>query len=110
MSRADDLKRLAVLAALARDAKLAKVADAALARSRSLQQLAALTPPPVQDSELSPLVLAGASLRYQLWADMKRAEINRTLARQTATWIEARADARNAFGRADVLARLAEKL
>ena len=43
MSRADDLKRLAVLAALARDAKLAKVADAALARSRSLQQLAALS-------------------------------------------------------------------
>jgi hypothetical protein len=109
MTKIAELKRLAALAALARDARLAKVAEAGAARNLSLQQLAALTPPPVNETDLSQLVLADAALRYQLWADAKRSEINRILVRQTVAWIEARDEARTAFGRADVLARLSEE-
>jgi hypothetical protein len=50
-----------------------------------------------------------AALRYAGWADARRAEINLRLARQTALWLQAQADARLAFGRADVLRRLSDR-
>jgi hypothetical protein len=46
---------------------------------------------------------------YERWAEARRAEINLTLARQTAEWIEARDAARQAFGRADALRRLSDR-
>ena len=45
-------------------------------------------------------------MRYQLWADQRRSDINLTLARQTVTWTEARQDAARAFGRDQALNRL----
>jgi len=50
------------------------------------------------------------SMRYQLWADQRRAEINLTLARQTATWLEARTEAAQAFGKSQALEGLSRKL
>ncbi|MDO9526063.1 MAG: hypothetical protein Q7J57_11110 [Gemmobacter sp.] len=109
MSKSKDIQHLAVIATLARDIKLSKVAKAGAARNKSLQQLIALSPPTVSDSDLPPLVVADATLRHQHSAARKRAEINRTLAQQTALWLQARDDARIAFGRADVLTRLSKK-
>jgi hypothetical protein len=45
-------------------------------------------------------------VRYQHWADLRRAEINLVLARQTVDWMEARGAAQSAFGRAEVLRQL----
>jgi hypothetical protein len=103
MSKTKDMARLAELSQMIFDAKLAELSRAAAARSQSLSRLADLaTPPPPAEN----VTEARAALLYQKWADARRAEINRALARQTAQWLEAKADAATAFGRADVLARL----
>ena len=52
----------------------------------------------------------GAVQAYGRWADARRAEINQVLARQTGQWIEARDAAKIAFGKADALRRLMERL
>jgi hypothetical protein len=65
------------------------------------------------DSEFETYALLAAAVQagllYERWAEARRAEINLTLARQTAEWIEARDAARQAFGRADALRRLSDR-
>lgn len=107
MTRQKDLERLATLAAMTRDARLAVVAAKGRARNVSIGQLEALKLQPSGPGDLSIVAMAGAAALYDRWAEARRIEINRTLARQTAEWIEARDAARTAFGRAEVLARLA---
>jgi hypothetical protein len=48
-------------------------------------------------------------MRYALWADQRRSEINLVLARQTVEWVEARQEAARAFGRNQVLQKLRER-
>lgn len=58
-----------------------------------------------------PTVAAGqVALRYQLWADVRRSELNIVMARQTAAWLAARDEARHAFGRAEALCNVAARL
>ncbi len=90
------------------DVRLARLTEAASARDASLAQLAILAQP-VQGSEPFDIAQAQVQLTYDRWAEARRAEINLVLARQTAEWMQARADASLAFGRSDVLRRLIAK-
>ncbi len=102
------MERLRVLGNLLLDARLATLDSAAAARRASLDRLADLDRPGAA-TDLSELAAAEVGLRYQHWADLRRAEINLALARQTATWIEARDEAARAFGRAQALEKLAKR-
>lgn len=100
------LKAVQDLAGVVLDARLSELSAIARAREGSLSRLAALDRP-VSPADLNPIAAAEAAVRYQHWADQRRAEINETLARQTVALEEARRRAAQAFGRAEVLARLA---
>lgn len=99
---------LAGLSQLILDRKLADLERAARACAESRERLADLTIPPFQ-TDLPLPAAAQAALLYDRWAEARRAEINQTLARQTAGWIEAREAAATAFGRAEVLRKLTER-
>lgn len=108
MTPAENLARLGALTRLVLDVQLSRLHSAAAARDASLAHLAALIPQ-AGAQDLLPVARAQAELAYDRWAEARRAEINQVLARQTAEWLQARADASLAFGRADVLRKLAEK-
>lgn len=108
MSGSDRLSRLAGLAAMIRDLRLAELEAAGRARSESRVRLAGLLLSPCE-SDLGAITVAQAEIRYQSWAEARRAEINLTLARQTAEWFEAREAARRAFGRAQALQKLSTR-
>ena len=97
--------RLCAVAALKRDMDLAELGRLGDARAETRARLEAL-----RDSVARPVtsdpVLMGVQQRHRLWADAQRAELNMTLARQQAEWLDARARTRRSFGRATVLARL----
>lgn len=105
MSGRKDLDQLAVLGQLILDAKLSALRAAALARDQSLARLADLARPQPAEG-LLPVAAEEVRLRYELWADQRRAEINRSLAQQTVAWTEARGAATAAFGRTEALRRL----
>ena len=102
------LRPLVDISRLMLDHRLAALTRAAAAREESKARLAGLSQPSAE-TDLPLAVAAQASLLYERWAEARRAEINLTLARQTAEWIEARDAARRAFGRADALRRLSER-
>jgi|APEBP8051073178_1049388.scaffolds.fasta_scaffold00013_367 hypothetical protein len=99
------LVRLVEASALLRETALADVSRAARACAESRAQLSALAAPPVPP-ELPPAVAAEVTLRYQRWADQRRAALNLQLARQTAEWLEARRRAARVLGRDEALRRL----
>jgi hypothetical protein len=101
----DRLTGLARLAGMIRDLRLAELETAGRARTLSRERLAGLNFEP-RDSDLGAIASAQAEVRYQAWAEARRAEINLTLARQTAEWLEAREAARRAFGRSVALQAL----
>lgn len=97
-------EQLAFLADLVLQDRLAKLRKAAAARMQTTAQISALAERPAEG--LEPLVAAQQSLRYQVWADARRQELNLVLARQTAAWMSAHASATEAFGRAQVIEKL----
>ena len=108
MSDREKLRRLAEVSSLMLDTKMLVLEKAARARQKSLDRLAELNQP-ATPTDL-PLILAGeVAMRYQLWADQRRSEVNLILARQTAEWAEARQDAALAFGRNQVVHKLQER-
>lgn len=100
------IDRLQQIASLILDARLAEVQVAERARQESLSHLQALRVP---QQGVEDVASAQVALRYEQWADMRRGQINMTLARQTVTWMEAQDRARDAFGRAEALRKLNEK-
>lgn len=108
MKNAKSIAHLGQIAQLLLDVKLASLQAAAKKRQHSLDLLRALNSPS-PDTDL-PLILAhDTELRYQNWADKRRADINCTLARQTADMLAARDDAGQAFGRYQALRGLQNK-
>lgn len=108
MTSKADIARLTALTALVLDQKLQQLRATAAARDRSRMQIAALNLPPA-DHEL-PLPIAGqVSLAYERWADLRRADLNALIARQTVEWMAARSAASQAFGRAEALRRIASR-
>lgn len=95
------------IADLLRDRDLAALSDLARARRANLDRLAALKAAP----EAGPFSVGGAQarLRYEAWADGRRAEINASLARQAAALAEAEDRARRTLGRAEALRALSAR-
>lgn len=109
MSKAAEIARLEVLAGMIFDHRLSQLKTTAAAKAQSEAALAGLAAPmPADGLEGAAASLAGIS--YQRWADARRAEINLILAHQTRDWLDAQSAAREAFGRAEALRGLAEKL
>lgn len=102
------LQQLEEIAALILDGRLSALRHAAQARADSEAKLEGLAAPP-PPADLSGAAGELAALNYQRWADARRAEINRLLARQTAELAEATDAARIAFGRRQALAGLVGK-
>ena len=112
MSRAREFARLEGLSRLMLDDRLSRLRAAAALVETSRMQIAALDHC-AEPVDLPPVAASQISLRYQLWADVRRSELNVVLARQTVTWLDARQEARHAFGRLEalqgVVGRLAKK-
>ena len=109
MTKAKDLARLGQITQLLLDTKLADLRALAAKRQHSLDLLGNLNRPAVQTD--LPIVAAHlAEVRYQSWADIRRAEINVILARQTAEMYVARDAARCAFGRNQAFQALKDTL
>jgi hypothetical protein len=109
MSDRDRMDRLREVSALKREMALADLTKAAHARERSRAQLAALdAESPATD--LPALTDLQVRLAYSRWAEKRRADLNLTLARQTADWLMRRDAAALAFGRAEVLDELVRRL
>ena len=98
MTKAKNLARLGQVAQLILDVKLAALQKAAKKRQHSLDLLNDLNRA-TSVADLPLFVAYEADLRYQNWADKRRAEINYNLARQTADMLAARDDAGQAFGK-----------
>lgn len=108
MTRREQRKDLALLQDLSemvRDRDMAALRSATLAREASEARLADLAKP-MSTEGLDPVAAALTEIRWQKWADRRRAEINIQLARQIVEWTEARDKACHAFARADVLRKL----
>lgn len=109
MTKAKTLARLGQITQLALDLKLADLRAAAKSRQHSLDMLASLNT--VVDAPGLSLVAAHqVDMRYQHWADVRRAEINITLAQQTVALHAARETASLAFGKDQALRGLRAKL
>lgn len=109
MSAPKQLARLQSLAQMVLDAQLVELRKVAQARSETIAHLSDLKSPTVQMDDQMGVAEVKATLAYQVWADQRRAELNMTLSRQTAQWIDRRDSSRLAFGKADVLSALARK-
>ncbi len=109
MSRAKDLAKLDGLSQLVLDDRLSRLRAAAAQVEKSRMQIAALDRSAEPD-DLPPVAASQVMLRYQLWADGRRSELNAVLARQTVNWLEARQNAREAFGRLQALRGIAGRL
>lgn len=104
MKQNDKLSKLVRIAGMLRDKRMhaLKCASAERNRTRSLLQNLAHGKP----EEPQTIAEAQATLRYNRWADVRRAEINVVLAAKTAEWLQARSDAERALGQAEVLKKI----
>lgn len=109
MNKATQLSKLANLAELVLDSRLSVLKAAARAKHECEAQLAGLSLMPEAQDDLAGVASQLASLAYQRWADVRRAELNLQLARRTVALIGARDDAREAFGKKQVLCAMADK-
>lgn len=103
MTKAKDIHRLAAVAQLMLDHRLGQLRNAAAELERSRMQLAAINQAARPAEDLAPVVAEKVALTYDRWADARRSELNLVIARQTVDWMEARTDAKGAFGRLQVL-------
>ncbi|SEN98974.1 hypothetical protein SAMN05216227_103725 [Pseudorhodobacter antarcticus] len=103
MNQAAKLARLQKISDLILDTHLEKLRICAAARNVSIRGLQDLTVQPTIDDSLQ---FAQSRMRYEAWADTRRAELNIMLARQTADWLDEKHAAEKAFGRAQNISRL----
>jgi hypothetical protein len=92
------------------DSRLSDLRAATMARAETEARLAGLGMTHATEGDLPQIAAGLAALNYQRWADVRRAELNQTLARQTATWMDTRDAARLAFGKTQALSGVAAKL
>lgn len=103
MKNRAQLAQLGVLGQLLLDGKLAALRASARARQESEELLAGLRVPDLPEGTLPGMGAELVSFHYNRWADLRRAEINQTLARQIVAVTEAQDDAREAFARLQAL-------
>ena len=109
MKKDQRLVQVAVLSELIVALRLTELRAISQARDASLARLNDLRRTD-DDPTLSPITAMEVSLRYERWADLRRQEINETLARQTATWLIAREAATVALGRTQTVKKLQAKV
>lgn len=102
MTPKDKLDRLERIAGMMLDRDLALLRRAAQEKAASEERLSGLTAPG-SDGGAASVAEALAQLNWQRWADARRAEINVTLALQTAEWLTARETAQRTFARCEAL-------
>ena len=102
MSKAKDLSRLADLAQLMLDHRLGQLRASADQLDQSRMQLAAINRA-AEPADLDPVTAVRVGLGYDRWADVRRADLNLVIARQSAAWHEARSEAQSAVGRVQAL-------
>lgn len=105
MTRAGDIARLADLAQVVLDHRLVRLRSTAARLEQSQLQLLAINDA-APAADLEPIVSSRVGLGYERWADIRRAELNLVIARQTADWLDACAEAQTAFGRVQALQSL----
>lgn len=109
MSTSHDMTRISELAELMLEHRLGLLRKTRNDLDRSKQQLQAIDSA-AEPADL-PLVAGQAvGLTYERWANVRRADLNLVIARQTVSWISAREDAGTAFGRLQVLRTLCKNL
>lgn len=108
MNRAEQLQKLRTLAQAIREGELSRLSRASLQKAKTEQLLAAIDQghPP---GGLDPVVAAQVVDRFGLWKTNRRILLNQQLARDTVEWMAARTAAQHAFGRAEVLEKLAKQ-
>lgn len=109
MNHNKDIARIRDLSQMVLDHRLTVLRETAGRREQTRMQIAALGQA-AEPVDLPAVAGSQVALRYQLWADARRSELNTVLARQTAHWLEARQEAQTAFGRAEALRLLAQRL
>jgi hypothetical protein len=109
MTKSRDLARLADVAQLMLDTRLGQLRAASTQLDRSRMQLMAINAA-AKPADLPPVAAEKVALVYDRWADVRRAELNLVIARQTAEMLEARSEAGTAFGRLQALQGLAKRL
>lgn len=100
------LASMAKIAKLQRDLALSEVARHANRCEMLRNRLDALCVRPDDGVDLAFPVIAEVALRYERWADRRRAALNTELARSLSDLMTAQDKARLAFGRAQVLRKL----
>jgi hypothetical protein len=104
----DKIKKLADLEALTRmtlDHRLAALRRAKAEKRATTDMINALDLP-YTETDLPLAAAQHAEMMYQAWADQRRMQLNLQLARQSVIVLHAEADARQAFGKNNVLAAL----
>ena len=99
------LHGLRQVADLIRERDIARFGKAQAQKSKTEALLRALDHGQVPTS-LSPAAEGQVVERFGLWTANRRIVLNQQLARDTATWMEARDAAQKTFGRAEVLKKL----
>jgi hypothetical protein len=108
MTVSKQLDELRQLSDLMLDQRLLALRGAQAARIETQDRIAALDLPDFADG-CALAIAARAALLYQTWADVRRKDLNLTLARQTVAEIEAKDAARTAFSKQRVLASLQDR-
>jgi hypothetical protein len=103
------LKALTGVSNLIKDMALNNLRAAEAERALLHDRLRVLSQSPSLPEDLPPAALHEVTLRYQRWAELRRREIEVSLARQNALCDRARDAARQAFGRDAVLTELIAK-
>jgi hypothetical protein len=104
---AQRLAHLAALAAMQRDAALARIAEPLRAETMARQALARIARPPLPPDGAQGLW--AAHLAHGAWCDQRARDLNMAVARARDAAQAARPAACAAFGRARVLAHLAQR-
>lgn len=100
------LAPLVDLGLLVLEASTSELRKAAAARDRVQDQLRGLDRNMAEAA--SSLAVAQAAHCYEIWAAERRAELNAQLASRQAAWMNELDAARHAFGRAQMLTRIAK--
>lgn len=108
MKKDHDMARLVHLAEMSLDHSLGRLRSSRARLDQSRMQLSAINQTGLQ-VDLEPIVATRVGLGYERWADIRRAEFNMIIARQTADWLEARDAAQVAFGRVQALQALSRR-
>lgn len=108
MNRKHDVKELHRLVDMVLETKLVALKHSAEQIQQTQRKIAGLAIAPTMIDAETGLPEVLAALQFQTWADSRRAELIGILASQTATWLDARDNARFVFAKSQGLRQIVE--